>query len=92
MIAGHDIAIADLIVCDDEHEALQALLRPRDLILGTDGRVHYGTVTRKFGTTLIDGIACGQVAMRGIGPQERWWTGHEDRTCAECGTDAEGRA
>ncbi len=79
--------IADLVVPDDEHEALQALLRPSDLILGVDGRVHHGNVLRKFGTTLMDGIICGQIAMRPIGPRERWWTRVEWRLCAACGTD-----
>jgi hypothetical protein len=79
--------IADLIVPDpDEDEALQALLRPSDLILGTDGRIHYGNVVRKFGVTLMDGIICGQLAMRALGPRERWWTHDEWRACDECGT------
>jgi hypothetical protein len=79
--------IADLIVPDpdDDEQALRAVLRPRDLILGVDGRIHYGNVVRKFGVTLMDGVICGQLAMRAIGPRERWWTRDEHRGCAECG-------
>lgn len=71
----------------DEHEALQALLRPSGLILGVDGRVHYGNVLRKFSATIMDGIVCGQVALRPIGPREQWWRRDTWRACSVCGTD-----
>lgn len=78
------IRIADLLVPDPPPGRDPVT----DPILGVDGRVHYGQVTRRMSGTVMGGVICGVLPLRAIGPRERgWWVGEPSRVCAECGTD-----
>lgn len=70
-----------------ERQALQEARRSSDLVLGEDGRVHYGNVMRKMSGTILSDVICGVVPLRAIGPRERWWVREPRRVCSMCITD-----